>query len=106
MNLGAGHAFHGFGSTGECAAGLAVAVAARLRADLEERESVAFVVSGGSTPLPFFRALARQALDWQRVTVCLADERWVPPDHADSNERRVRSELRTGDASGMRLLGL
>lgn len=51
------------------------------------------VVSGGSTPGPCFDYLSNEDLDWQRVTVIPSDERWVPADHPDSNERLVRSRL-------------
>jgi 6-phosphogluconolactonase len=36
------------------------------------------VVSGGRSPVAFFQHLAKQALDWSKVVVSLADERWVP----------------------------
>lgn len=37
--------------------------------------------------------LARHALRWEKVTVTLTDERWVPPDHPDSNEGLLRRHL-------------
>ena len=45
---------------------------------IAERESASLVVSGGTTPKPFFEALRDRELDWSRVTIVLADERWVP----------------------------
>jgi 6-phosphogluconolactonase len=72
---------------------LADAVAERLRADLGEGRRAGLVVSGGSTPAPFFRRLAEHDLDWHRVIVTLADERWVNRNHEASNERLVRSLL-------------
>ena len=56
------------------------------------------VVSGGSTPGRCFELLSRAPLDWSRVTVVPSDERWVPADGADSNERLIRSRLLTGRA--------
>ncbi len=47
-----------------------------------------FVValSGGSTPLPLYRALAERAeLPWRQTWVFWGDERFVPRDHPDSN---------------------
>lgn len=73
---------------------LAQFVALRLQEGLSARGRALLVVSGGSTPVPFFEALANTPLDWSRVSVTLADERWVPPDHPDSNERLVRAHLR------------
>ncbi|GAB2802998.1 6-phosphogluconolactonase [Halomonas shantousis] len=72
---------------------LAESVARALEADLAERERVLLVVSGGSTPVPFFAALSRMALPWARIDITLADERWVAPDHADSNARLIREHL-------------
>lgn len=73
---------------------LSEAVAARLRLALAATpDAVVLAVSGGRSPVPFFRALAGQVLDWRRVTVTLVDERLVPPGHADSNAGLVREHL-------------
>ncbi|WP_110655393.1 6-phosphogluconolactonase [Salinicola halimionae] len=78
---------------------LAEAAARALAADLVDQPRALLVVSGGSTPLPFFQRLAEQALDWSRVDITLADERWVAADHPDSNARLVRETLLVGLAS-------
>lgn len=83
---------------------LAAHVADLLRAGLSERGQALLIVSGGSTPVPFFDALARMDLDWSAVTITLADERWVPPQHPDSNERLVRQHLLQGHAAGAFLM--
>ena len=64
-----------------------------LRQAVAERGSATLVVSGGSTPLPLFHQLRWRDLPWDRVTVTLADERWVEADHPDSNAAFVRREL-------------
>lgn len=69
---------------------LAEFVAQRLNEGLEERGTATLVVSGGSTPLGFFRCLADIELPWPRIQIVLADERWVPIDHPDSNEGQLR----------------
>lgn len=51
------------------------------------------VVSGGRSPVPLFEALAQKPLPWSKITITLADERWVPADHDQSNERLVRDKL-------------
>jgi len=81
---------------------LAEFVALRLREGIHQRGHALLVVSGGSTPVPFWDALAQCSLDWARVTVTLADERWLPPAHADSNERLVRAHLLQGPAAQAR----
>lgn len=78
---------------------LAAWVSERLREGLSARGQATLVVSGGSTPVPFFHALREAALDWSRVTVTLADERAVPATHADSNARLVRTHLLQGRAA-------
>ena len=85
---------------------LAADVAASLRAALDERGQASLVVSGGSTPAAMFDRLARERLDWSRVGVTLADERAVPPDHEDSNERLVRTRLLVDEAAAARFTAL
>lgn len=94
--------FHRAPTAALLAQGLADFVAQRLRAGLSERGQALLVVSGGSTPVPFFEALAQCDLDWSRVTITLADERWVPEDHADSNARLVKAHLLQGRAAQAR----
>ncbi len=78
---------------------LADLIAANLSTSLQKRNAASLVVSGGSTPAPLFEALSARELDWSRVTVTLADERWVPADHKDSNEALVRNRLLVGNAA-------
>ncbi|WP_336367295.1 6-phosphogluconolactonase [Marinobacter sp. C2H3] len=85
---------------------LADTVAGVLRARLERPGRASLAVSGGSTPLPFFETLARAGLDWSRVDVMLADERWVPEDNPASNTALVRRHLLQGPASAARYLNL
>ncbi|EHJ92136.1 6-phosphogluconolactonase [Vreelandella boliviensis] len=72
---------------------LAEAVFQALHDDLNHQERVLLVVSGGSTPVPFFKALAAKPLPWERVDVTLADERWVDEQSSDSNAKLVREHL-------------
>lgn len=95
-----------YADAGTAATALALHVAGHLKADLAERERAVLVVSGGKSPVPFFRALAAQPLAWERLIVTLADERWVPPDHPDSNEALVRRHLLVGRAAAARLVPL
>jgi len=91
--------FHTASSAQALAQDLAAFVADRLREGLSSRGQALLIVSGGSTPLPFLDALAQLELAWSQVTVTLADERWLPPGHADSNERLVRAHLLQGPAA-------
>ncbi len=102
MNLN----FHSFADPEELAEQLAARVADLLRQAIKARGRATLVVSGGTTPKPLFRALARQDLDWDRVTVTLADERWVDTTAADSNERLVRQYLLRDQAGNAKFIGL
>ncbi len=84
---------HCYDTRDAAATALAETVAERLRAALGQRERVNLVVSGGNTPIPFFEALRTKDLAWHRVTITLADERWVAPDDEASNEGLVRKHL-------------
>ncbi|WP_375739868.1 6-phosphogluconolactonase [Pseudomonas boanensis] len=85
---------------------LAVTVANALRSAIDARGVATLVVSGGRSPVAFFERLASQALDWSKVVVSLADERWVPVSHPDSNEGLVRRHLLQGEAARARFIGL
>jgi len=64
----------------------------------DTKAQASLVVSGGSTPGPCFDQLSTEVLDWSRVTVLPSDERWVPGNDPDSNERLIRSRLLQGPA--------
>lgn len=98
--------FHHASSASALAQDLARFVAERLRAAVAQRGQALLVVSGGSTPVPFFEALSGEDLAWPSVTVTLADERWLPADHADSNERLVRAHLLRERAAAARFVPL
>lgn len=85
---------------------LARRVADLLRTAVSSRGRASLVVSGGSTPIPFFHRLSGQSLPWPSVTVTLADERWVPEADERSNARLVREHLLQGAAASARFIGL
>jgi 6-phosphogluconolactonase len=51
------------------------------------------VLSGGSTPRATYALLAKRDLNWDCAELFFGDERFVPPDHKDSNYRMVRETL-------------
>ena len=89
---------------------LAAALAGEIKVDLEEaipaRGAGSLVVSGGRTPALMFRRLSEEKLDWTRVWVTLADERWVETTAEASNERFVRESLLLGPAAAAHFVGL
>lgn len=68
-------------------------VAQELCRRLEVADSVSLFLSGGSTPGPTYRRLARCGLDWRRVELFWGDERCVSPEDPRSNYSLARSEL-------------
>ncbi len=90
----------------ELARQAAADIAACLTQAIAIRGLASLVVSGGRSPVKLFEQLRVQPLDWSRVCVALADERWVPPTDAGSNERLVREVLLQGKAAAARFLGL
>ena len=76
-------------------------LANKLRSRLAEgaQVSASLVVSGGSTPGPCFDQLSSETLDWSRITVLPSDERWVPGNDPDSNERLIRTRLLKAEAA-------
>ena len=86
----------------ELARALAGDIAAQLTAAIAKRGLASLVVSGGRSPVKLFECLRAQALDWSRVCVALADERWVDPGDAQSNERLVREVLLQDRAAAAR----
>lgn len=85
---------------------LADSVSASLAAAVEAHGVGLLAVSGGATPALFFEALAARDMEWPRVVVTLADERFVPPASDRSNERLVRERLLTNRAANARFIGL
>ena len=97
---------HVFDNTRDLATQLAAAVAGWLRLALTERDRASLVVSGGRSPVALFQLLSLAELDWPRVSVTLADERWVEPSSAASNERMVREYLLQAEAAAAEFVPL
>lgn len=86
------------------AADMARRIAAILGDAIAARGVASIALSGGRSPRPVLEALSETALDWDKVIVTLVDERWVAPDHADSNERLIRETLLQGKAAKARFV--
>lgn len=73
---------------------------------IEEKGKASLVVSGGSTPKPLFTLLSQTDFAWEKVSITLADERWVDASHKDSNEKLVRDNLLTNKAASAKFVSL
>lgn len=85
---------------------LSNAIEARLREGIARRGRASLVASGGSTPKPLYEALSTCDLDWSKVDVVLADERWVEPGLKGSNESFLKETLLTRNAAEARFFAL
>lgn len=65
-------------------------VLVKLEQAIAARGQFTIALSGGSTPKPLYESLAKQDLPWDKIHVFWGDERYVAPDHPDSNEGMTR----------------
>ena len=73
-------------------------IAASLRDSLLKTGKASIALSGGSSPVALYEGLSEIDLNWARVCVTLIDDRLVPADHDDSNQKLVRKTLLCGKA--------
>lgn len=77
-----------------------------LQSAINSKGKASIAVSGGSTPKGFFKALSNKSIDWKKVTITLADERWVDINSEDSNTRLVHENLLQNNASSAKFFHL
>ncbi|WP_240224063.1 6-phosphogluconolactonase [Rheinheimera hassiensis] len=77
-----------------------------LQQAIAERGEAYLVVSGGKTPQALFNTLSQVDLAWNKVTVLLADDRWLDDQQTDSNERLVKATLLQHNAKAARFISL
>jgi 6-phosphogluconolactonase len=97
---------HEFDDGEQAADALASAVETRLREGLAKHGRATLVGSGGSTPKRLYEILSETRLDWSKVTVVLADERWVDPGQKGSNESFLIETLLQNEAAAANFVGL
>lgn len=65
-------------------------VLSRVEEAIAKRGRCTIALAGGSTPKPLYEKLAQQNLSWEKIHIFWGDERYVAPDHPDSNEKMAR----------------
>lgn len=61
---------------------------------IDEKGKCIIGLSGGSTPRPIYEALGKlKAIEWHKVSIFLVDERYVPAEHEESNQKMIRETL-------------
>lgn len=72
-------------------------IVAVIEETLADRDRCFIALSGGETPASVNRLLALaprvESIDWDRVTLILGDERWVPVNDPQSNAKMVQDTL-------------
>ena len=71
----------------------------RMAKNLATKGKVSLALSGGSSPVELYRLLSSVEFDWTRVSITLIDDRLVPADHPDSNQRLIAKTLRQNNAA-------
>ena len=97
---------HLFDNRADMIAALQAECETALRQSIEERGEATFMVSGGSTPEPLYKALSHSDLDWESIYVALVDERWVDFGHDKSNEAFTVKHLIQNKAAVANLVGM
>lgn len=90
---------HNFDSVSQLNAKFVDTIAAILTNGIEKNGRASLVVSGGRTPKAMFNVLSTTNLDWSKVDITLADERWVDEDDGASNTAMVKRELLINNAA-------
>ena len=65
-------------------------VITQIETAIAERGQCTIALAGGNTPKPLYEALAEQTLPWQKIHVFWGDERYVPADNDESNQKMAR----------------
>jgi 6-phosphogluconolactonase len=98
--------WHSFETRDELASAFADAVADRLAKAVAARGEALLAVSGGTTPAKFFAALSTRTIAWDKVTVTLIDERFVPMASPRSNAALVAVNLLQNAAADAKFVPL
>ncbi|RVU37092.1 6-phosphogluconolactonase [Rheinheimera riviphila] len=97
---------HQYADSNELNQDFANRLIAILRDAIAKRGAAYLVVSGGRTPQGLFLKLNQADLDWSKVTITLADDRFLPDSEADSNERLVKASLLQQQAGAATFISL
>jgi 6-phosphogluconolactonase len=95
-----------FATAEELYPALTEAIVARLKAAIDSRAFASIAACGGTTPAPLYELLSATGIKWNKVTLTLTDERWVPPESERSNERFLRTHLLKGPAANVSFVPL
>ncbi|NCO75136.1 MAG: 6-phosphogluconolactonase [Cyanobacteria bacterium] len=62
----------------------------KIKDAIAKNDICTIALAGGSTPKPIYEAIAEENLPWDKIHIFWGDERYVLPNHPDSNEKMAR----------------
>ena len=65
----------------------------KIQEAIAQRGQCTIALAGGNTPRPLYESIATQNLPWEKIHIFWGDERYVPADHSDSNQKMAREAL-------------
>jgi 6-phosphogluconolactonase len=74
-------------------AAVADTAADMVQSEIASNGGILLGLAGGSTPRSTYEELVRRDIDWSTTTAWMTDERWVPSDDDDSNQKMARASL-------------
>ena len=95
-----------FNSTEELDNNLSKYIERILKQSLQDNFQTSLVMSGGSTPKGLFQLLSNTKIDWSKILITMADDRWVDVSHKDSNERLVKDLMLRNHAKNAKFVSL
>jgi len=104
--MNANYAWHQGADANSLAEYLSGKIALQIGESIVERGLAILALSGGSTPKPLFKALARHKIEWSKVLITLVDERWVDESHELSNAAFMQRYLLSDLPSDIRFVPL
>lgn len=98
--------WHEFDNGEQLTTALSESIASELQSAATTQNQVLLGLSGGTTPMPVYRALAQRTLPWDKIKMLLVDERYVSTEHGDSNERNIRQAFSANSEAEKSIIGL
>ena len=85
---------------------LLVSIVDSLNDSIDANGYASLVVCGGKSPLPLYKKLSKIDIDWEKISIYLGDDRVVPHDHVDSNEKLIKDYLLINNARSAKFYSL
>jgi len=98
--------FYSANNSESLASDLCLCIGEILTEVISKKGRASMAVSGGRTPIRLFKEFSLLNIDWTKIDLTLADDRWVDAKDADSNELLVRTHLIKNKAAKVNFIPL